>query len=169
MTGLGLVQASGVKWGSKEGRLPLREYIRNNWPRPAIGPVVEDLDLIIRRYGACNGLDEYGAFSWLEHKSCFDRTCDCEEALTPTPRPKKPRTLETAQRTTFGVMDAVCRGSIYAERYWGFWVLTTEHRDPLKSSWLFLNGVEVGLADLADFIDAGRSTTVPAHDFGIQL
>lgn len=159
--------ASGIRWKSDPSReLPLRRWIRENAPAPARGPVVEDLDLILRRYGTCNGTDVIGSFCLIDHKACNAYRCGCTQSLVPVERPKQARgRLGTAQENTFGLIDDMLRSSPSAERYWGFWLYESEHEDIELSRWHFLNGTEVEWADVASLLVEGRSLAVPPYRF----
>jgi hypothetical protein len=135
-------------------------------PPPALGPVVEDLDLMLRWYGACNGEDDIGSFCFLEHKGCNPYVCGCVGSPVPVTRRCQPRgRFGTAQENTFGLIDGMLRSSPFAERYCGFWLYESEHEDIELSRWHFLNGAEVEWAEVVVLLTEGRSLTRQPYRF----
>jgi hypothetical protein len=102
---------------------PVRQFLRNAIPRGEEGCVVEDCDLILRRYGPRYGLDQIGRFKLCEMKY------------------GKRTPLEYAQQMTFASMDYVLRSSKEKWRYEGFFLVHYEGRDHEGyPTWYWVNG-----------------------------
>ncbi len=92
--------------------LPIREYLRRDpFLNGGQGFVLEDVDLVVRHYGANYGTDAKGKFMLIEmkHPGSF---------------------MGTAQYKTFGLIDELCRKSDPDRlRYIGFYVLNIAFDD----------------------------------------
>lgn len=85
--------------------LPLREYIRQEFPRGSDGLVAEDLDLVIRHFGSNYGTDAKGRLMLIEQKHAGYG-------------------IGTAQQKTFGLIDELLRrGDPDGQRYLGYYLL----------------------------------------------
>lgn len=105
------------RWRGGGEKLPHREFIRRHCATPREGLVVEDLDLVLRLYGNAKGTDAVGRIRLTELK--YDN-----------------RTLEIAQRRTFGILDVALRECERTrDRYEGFWLLQPQIPEPLEEFW----------------------------------
>lgn len=84
--------------------LPLREHIRSRLPSGCDGFVAEDLDLVIRHFGARYGTDGKGRLMLIEQKHGTAG-------------------IGVAQQKTFGLMDELMRRGDSEGRYLGYYVL----------------------------------------------
>src|SRR4029450_4557735 len=85
--------------------LPLREYIRLNFPSGPEGFVTEDLDLLVRHFGRKYSQDLFGRFMLIDHKSLGAN-------------------LGSAQEWTFKLVHSTLRaGDPKRQRYLGYFLL----------------------------------------------
>lgn len=117
--------------------LPHREYLRTPdlFPKGSDGFVVEDLDLVIRRFGSTIfQLDEIGKFMLCEFKIL-------------------PATLGKAQWRTFILIDKLLRKSDPSkQRYAGYYLIQTSDPDWLNDNCKFLiNHKPYSRTDFNDF------------------
>jgi hypothetical protein len=88
-----------------------REYIRRQLPAGSAGFVAEDLDLVIRHYGATYNLDDTGRLM----------LCELKYGRAP---------IDYAQRRTFGLLHQLLRqADPNRDRYLGFFVIHYDHPD----------------------------------------
>jgi len=86
-------------------QLPWRDWARENLPTGGEGMVLEDLDLVVRRYGSLANGDPLGKISLVEIKTGGS-------------------VLGRSKAMTFGVMDAILRkGDPDGEHYEGYYML----------------------------------------------
>ena len=91
--------------------LPFREWCREHLPPGNEGIVIEDLDLLVRHFGAEHGTDAIGRFMLCELK--FDTSM-----------------IGTAQRRTFGLLDGLLRaGDKDGDRYLGYYIINYDNED----------------------------------------
>jgi hypothetical protein len=105
-------------------QLQFRDWIRENMPHASEGYVVEDIDLVLRAYGANYYTDAEGIFMLIELK--FGNAW-----------------VGTAQQRTFGMIHKLLRkADPEARRYLGYFVIQYDNEDWDKANFK-INGVEV--------------------------
>lgn len=120
--------------------LPWRDWIRTVFPTGQEGFVVQDLDLIVYRFGSLihKKSDMYGKFILIEVKY------------------KKHR-LEFSQEVVFGLIDHLLRkADPEGNHYAGFYVLTWSE----KPDEIAINGVIKGIENVGKFL-LGKISTPP--------
>lgn len=120
--------------------LPWREWIRTVMPTGHEGFIVQDLDLIVYRFGSLisRSHDKYGQFIMLDVKY-------------------KKFYLEYSQKILFGLIDCLLRKADPEQNnYKGFYILVWDD-DPNEIS---INGTLKGMENVKNFL-LGKITTTP--------
>jgi len=114
-------------------RLPFRDWIRREMPNGADGFVAEDLDLVVRHYGAGFELDSNGRFMLCEIK--IDRGI-----------------FNKAQQKTFSLIHGLLReADPFCERYIGFFRIHTTVEWP-DATHFTVNGNKLTPQQFKDFL-----------------
>lgn len=129
--------------------LPEREWVWEHLPKGHEGFVAEDLDLVVRTYGARYGLDSLGRFRLIELKHGNAR-------------------LGVSKVKTFGPIDAGLKTGITASRYDGYYVVRTN--GGWDGAGMFnVNGVDLSHAQFVEWMQRADTATVRPYDFGLDL
>jgi hypothetical protein len=119
-----------------------REYIRRQLPTGSAGFVAEDLDLVIRHYGATYNLDDTGRFM----------LCELKYGRAP---------VDYAQRRTFGLLHQLLRtADPEKQRYLGLYVIHYDHEDWEQANFT-VNGMAVSQERFIAFVQ-GETAGIPA-------
>lgn len=130
--------------GDKVQQLPLRDFIRDHCLTPHQGLIVEDLDLIIRRYTI---EDEFGRFRLIEHKQSTQKLYS---------------NLKGGQVMTFGLVDAMLRiADPDLVRYEGLFILTTPTEDIEHTDTFYVNGHALTRDRFIDWCNFGQTKVAP--------
>lgn len=123
--------------------LPWREWLRKVFPAGQEGFVVQDLDLIVYRFGSLiyEKSDLYGKFILIEVKY-------------------KKYHLEFSQEVLFGLIDSLLRkADPEGNHYAGFYILTWDE-DPDE---IAINGIIKGMENVKRFLLG--EITIPSYQF----
>jgi hypothetical protein len=123
--------------------LPHREWIRQHLPSGDEGTVVEDLDLVMRVYGAKHETDDVGRFMLCELKF-------------------RHKWIDRAQKKTFGLIDSILRAGDREGRYLGYFVVQYSCEDWERSRFM-VNHVLLSRDEFMAFLqfDAGVLAKIP--------
>jgi hypothetical protein len=136
---------------------PLREMMRQDCIRPVAldGLVIEDVDIVMRRYASVRpATDRFGCVRLVEHKHGRGE-------------------LDTAQRMTFGVLNALLeRADPDRRRYHGFYLVRTDGHpfDCLGGEAVFkVNGQAMDQATFVRWCNFDPDVWVRPHRFRLRL